>query len=168
MTRPSLSSGKNRDVGPLNTWAYNAIGYNVRRLVGPSDVTVTSDDIFKRIMTWNFYKGDGRTFNIPWLKRRIMRFLLGANGSAPNIDSTDIVSVTFGPGIISIRIAGGSRKILGGAIYNRFGYNRMAYNALVTQFISGPTPLKNDGVLKEAIDSGVLQLPFQYQFVVTI
>ena len=29
-------------------------------------------------MTWHLYKGDGKTFNTRWLKRRVMRFLTGA------------------------------------------------------------------------------------------
>lgn len=168
MIRPSLSSGKNRDLGPLNTYQFNVLPYNKRKNIGPTDITVTSDDIFKRIMTWNFSKVDSNTFNIRWLKRRIMRFLIGVDGTSPNIDQTYIVSVTFGSGIISIRISYGSRVITGGSLYNRFGFNGGGYNALRTTFISGPSPLPYESVLKQAIDSGVLQLPFQYTYSVTI
>ena len=165
MVRPSLSSGRNRDLGPLNTYGFNVLALNTRRSVGPQNVTITTDDIFKRIMTWNFYKGDGHEFNVRWLKRRIMRFLTGPDGSAPNVDQTYIISVTFGAeGSVSIRIANGSRIILGGALYNRFGFNAIAYNALRTQFVPGPNPLPYQAIFKEAVESGVLQLPFQYQF----
>lgn len=163
MERPSLSSGLNRTKGPLNTYAYNTLPLNRRKLVGPTDVTVTSDDVFKRIMTWNFYKGDGNVFSIKWLKRRILRFLTGENGTAPNIDSTYNISVTTGPGVISIKVNAGTRTITGGALYNRTGFNRVAYNSLQTIFHPDPSaqyPLQS--VLKEALDSGVLQVPFQY------
>ena len=164
--RPSLSSGKNRDIGPFDTYAYDTLGYNVRKIVGPNNVTVTSDDVFKRIITWNFYKGDGNTFNVRWLKRRIMRFLLGTNGSAPNIDQTYIISVTYGPGIISIRLSFGTRMINGGALYGRCGFNTLSatYNSLQTTFNSGTMPPPFAAILKEAIESGVLILPFQYAF----
>ena len=165
MVRPSLSSGRNRNLGPLNTYGFNVLPLNTRRSVGPQNVTVTTDDIFKRIMTWNFYKGDGKTFNVRWLKRRIMRFLTGPNGTAPNVDETYVISVTFGPnGAVSIRIANGSRVILGGALYNRFGFNTMTYNGLRTQFVPGPDPLPYQSIFKEAVESGVLQLPFQNTF----
>lgn len=165
MVRPSLSSGRNRDLGPLNTYGFNVLPLNTRRAVGAQNVTVTTDDIFKRIMTWNFYKGDGTEFNIRWLKRRIMRFLTGTNGSAPNVDQTYLISVTFGAnGSVSIRIANGSRIIIGGALYNRFGLNTTTYNALRTQFVPGPNPPPFQSVFKEAVESGVLQLPFQYNF----
>ena len=140
------------------------MGYNARRSIGPIDVTVTTDDVFKRIMTWNFYKGDGNVFNVRWLKRRIMRFLIGVDGTAPNVDQTYIVSVTFGNGQIAIRITVGTRSILGGALYNRFGYNRMGYNVLLTTFNPAADPPPFASVLKEAIESGVLQTPFQFSF----
>lgn len=167
--RPSLSSGRNRDLGPLNTYAYNTMTYNGRKTVGPQNLTVTTDDVFRRIITWNFYKGDGKVFNIRWLKRRIMRFLIGLNGTAPNIDQTYLVSITFGADrIVSIRIAVGTRSVLGGALYNRFGLNTTPYNSILTKFNPSPTPLPLQSVLKEAIDSGALQLPFQFTFSVSI
>lgn len=49
--------------------------------------TSTSDDTYRRIITWAFYKGDGKVFTPTWLKRRINRFLNGANG-------TDVVNDT--------------------------------------------------------------------------
>lgn len=168
MRRPVLSSGRNRDVGPFNTYAFNTLGFNVRRRVGPTNVTVTTDDVFKRIMTWNFYKGDGNTFNIRWLKRRVMRFLIGDNGSAPNIEQTYSISVSYTGTAIVIKISVGTRLITGGALYNRFGFNRMPYNALLTRFVSPPNPFAYESVLKEAIESGVLQLPFQYSVSVVV
>jgi hypothetical protein len=95
MTRPVLFSGRNNDLGPYNTAELNLLAFNQTRKVGASNVTVTTDDIFKRIMTWRLYRGDGKTFNVKWLKRRIMRFLNGPNGTDPIIDNTYAVSVSF-------------------------------------------------------------------------
>ena len=167
--RPSLSSGQNKDLGPFNTYAYNILAFNRREIVGPTNVTVTSDDIFRRIITWNFYKGDGDQFNVRWLKRRLMRFLIGTNGTAPNIDNTYPISVTFGSGgLVSIRITVGTRTITGGALFNKFSLNRMAFNVVLTLQTSSPNPLPNEAILKEAIESGVLQLPFQSQVVIAV
>ena len=142
--------------------------FNAYKIVGPSNVTVTTDDIFKRIITWNFYKGDGKVFNIRWLKRRIMRFLYGTNGSAPNIDQTYQVSVTFGvANQIDIQLISGVRRVTGGAIFDRFALNSMPFNAVKSAF-TPLTPLPNAAIFKEAMDSGVLQLPFQYEYIVSI
>lgn len=168
LSRPALSSGRNRNLGPLNTYALNTLALNARHSVGPSDVAVTSDDVFKRILTWLLFKGDGKVFDVRWLKRRIMRFLLGANGANPNIDATYQVSVTFGVGNqVNITLVTGARTITGGAILNRFALNGAAFNALASTFV-GTAPLPNAAILKEAIDSGVLELPFQHDWVVTI
>lgn len=161
MMRPTLSSGRNHDVGPLNTYPPNTLPPNVRRRVGPTDVTVTTDDVFKRIMTWNFYKGDGNVFNVRWLKRRVMRFLDGVNGTAPNIEQTYAISVTYGPGVIAIRINVGTREITGGALPNRFACNTMTPNALRTAFHPGGEQFALQRTFKEAMDSGALQVPFQ-------
>ena len=166
-TRPALASGRNRNAGPYNTTAYNTIAYNRRKVIGPSNVTVTSDDVFRRIITWNFYKGDGNVFSVRWLKRRIMRFLLGTNGSAPNIDQTYLVSVATGPGIISIRITAGTRTVLKGP-YNTRPYNAAAYNSALSRFTPSPTHLPFEPVLQEAIQSGVLQFPFQLAVTIQI
>jgi len=170
VVRPALASGLNRDLGPFNTYAYNVLEFNQRKLVGPTNVAATSDDVFKRIITWNFYKGDGNVFSVPWLKRRVMRFLTGANGTAPNIDNSDFVSVSYAPpNAISIRISVGTRRILGGALFNRFGFNEFDYNGLRTLYVppaGAPFPLAP--VFKEAMDAGVLQMPFQYKTTVIV
>ena len=169
MFRPALSSGQNRDVGPLNTYPYNTLAMNVRKFVGPNNVTIASDDVFKRVMTWNFYKGDGNVFSVEWLKRRIMRFLIGENGTAPNVDQTYAISVTWGNGIIVIRITAGTRTITGGALYNRFGFNRMTYNGLKTVFAPSPQPqFALEPVFQEAMDSGVLIMPIKFKVSVLI
>lgn len=167
--RPTLSSGRFRSKGPLNTYELNSWPLDKLVILGLLDVAATTDDIFKRIITWNFYKGDGNRFNVRWLKRRILRFLIGTDGSAPNIDNTYQISITFGDGgFVSIRLSSGAMVILGGALPNRFGCNQIPLNSVTTQFIAGPDQLPNESVLKEAIEAGVLQLPFQFQFHITI
>ena len=170
ITRPNLLLGKFTAKGPLNTYALNTWPLDKIKIIGPKNVAATSDDIFRRIITWNFYKGDGTRFNVRWLKRRIMRFLIGTNGTAPNIDQTYGISVSFGANnFVSIRITAGSRKITGGALFNRFGFNqRIPYNGLLTRAIPGPAQLPNEAIFLAAFNAGVLQLPFQYTFNVVI
>ena len=169
--RPILSSGKFTSKGPFNTYAFNTWPYNKIKLIGPKNVAATSDDVFRRCITWNFYKGDGNTFNIRWLKRRIQRFLNGVNGTAPNIDNTYAISISFGANnFVSIRITAGSRKITGGVLYNRIRFGQfIPYNGLQTQPIPSPLPaFPLEPILQEAIQAGVLQLPFQYVWQITI
>lgn len=165
--RPVLPSGHSQAVGPFNTEAFNTRPYNVRKLIGSANYYATDDDTFKRIITWHYYKGDGKVFNIRWLKRRIMRFLSGQNGTSPSVDNTYQVSVTFGVGNqVNIRILRGLRTVTGGA-FNTVSFNALPFNAIRSTFRQF-APLVDAPILKAAIDSGACELPFQFTYVVTV
>ena len=168
MARPALSSGKVTTKGPLNTYLFNAMQLNDFEIIEPTDVVVTTDDVFKRILTWHLYKADGKVFNIRWLKRRIMRFLLGVNGSDTSVDDSYQLSVTFGPnGGVSIRLLTGIRTITTSARFNTFLLNAVRFNEVNSTFVA-LTPLPNAALFKEAADSGALELPFQFNYTITI
>lgn len=90
--------------GAYNTIEYNTIAYARMKNYIPGSASYVPDDYFKRILTWNFYKGDGLHFCIDWLKRRVARFIHGANGIDPPLQSTYDVSVTVDSGVFSIAI----------------------------------------------------------------
>ena len=106
MTRPVLASGQQAALGPYATYAYGGLAYAALKFVGATTVYGTTDDIFKRIMTWQLYKGDGKQFTIKWLKRRIMRFLYGTDGTDYIIDNTYPVSVAIASGVVTITLTG--------------------------------------------------------------
>lgn len=166
--RPALPSGTNQNIGPLNTWVLNSIPLNTLQIIGNQNYYATTDDVFKRILTWHFFKGDGKYFTIRWLKRRVMRFLVGDNGTAPDIDQTYLVSVTFGVGNqVNINIDNGTRTVTRSALLNTFALNEVYLDQLDSTFVSEP-PFPLASVFKAAVESGVLELPFQFDFVVNI
>jgi len=80
--RTQLASPLDQALGMLNTLELNTSVLN--RYTPSSQIFYElPDDIFKRILTWNLYKGDGNRFSMRWLKRRIARFLFGVNGIDP-------------------------------------------------------------------------------------
>lgn len=191
--RPALPFGVAHTIGPLNTWAYNTIALNTLVTLdgefgggiglfsisitpiggypvdgGGRNDFVTSDDTFKRVITWAFFKGDGKVFNIRWLKRRVMRFLQGVDGINYNVDETYRISVSFGVGNqVNIRILSSITTVLGSAAYNSFAFNTTALN--VFEISSVPlTPFAMAPILQAAIQSGALELPFQFDYVVSI
>lgn len=95
VNRPSLSYGSTyTPLGVYNTVEYNVTAYSEDIKGGEVTNYIVTDDYFKRILTWNFYKGDGFQFNVTWLKRRVKRFLLGEDGIDFPIEETYDVSVT--------------------------------------------------------------------------
>ncbi len=99
-------------VGYFLDWVSQGL-YGYKRPVG------MSDDILKRALTWHFYKGDGKYFDVRWLKRRIMRFLQGVNGTDQGTSTTYDVNVTFGVGYHATVNAG--KVTITGAVYNGYG-----------------------------------------------
>lgn len=138
LSRPALSSGKKKTIGPLNTYVMNKLAPNQRKTLTKNDIVVTTDDIFKRILTWHFFKGDGKQFDIRWLKRRIIRFLNGVDGTNIDVSDTSTVSVVF---------TGRS-------------------SVLITISPVGSAAIAV--IFQEAVSSGALELPFQYTYTVNV
>jgi hypothetical protein len=179
--RPVLPSGHGNTTGPFNTWAFNSVVLNSRKVKGPANYYVTNDDVYIRCINWNFFRGDGTQFTVEWLKRRVARFLFGPGqpvavppAPAPPFTTWDYdvgqnyrISVSFGTdNEVTIRIINGLRTIVRGAIFNRFAFNTTAFNYLKSSFAPYSQPALAP-VLKAAVQAGVLQLPFQFTFEVT-
>lgn len=170
MTRPILpSTFLNVNIGPLNTWLLDGLTINGYKHIGPSVFYVADDDTFRRVLIWHLYKGDGKRFDIRWLKRRIQRFLTGVNGGPGDTDQTYGVSITFGVGnnvdinFNSKRFISGKGSILNTNLMNGFVLNDLEDVVTVSLPVS---PFVN--VFKAAVLSGALELPFQYTFTVNI
>lgn len=174
MKRPTLSEQRLSLIGPFDTYGFNfnvAFDAVVEGNSGGGQAVfyTVNDDIFRRVITWHFYKGDGKQFNVRWLKRRIERFLDGENGAPLNPDQTYRVSVTFGPaGTVNIGITSSSYSLTGTGPFDTMAFNDVpAFDAADLNITALP-PLPAATILKAAIDAGVLELPFQYTYVVTI
>ena len=162
--RPSLSSNQGSVVGPFNTYTFNAVQLNGSYFNGPTNIVATSDDTYKRLLTWALMKSDGKICDIRWLKRRIMRFLIGVNGTCPNIDNTDQISITFGPNNeIAIKFIDQIATRGFGAIFDGFGFNTAMFNQQ-NIIITPLTPLPYRQIFKEAVETGAIELPFQFNW----
>lgn len=81
MPRPVLSTGTIEKYGGYDTKAYDTEAYGAHSEIGTGTVQVATDDIYKRCLTWNLYRGDGQVFSLQWLKNRVARFMNGPSGS---------------------------------------------------------------------------------------
>jgi hypothetical protein len=173
IARPLLPSlGPKITIGAVNTYANNVLAINRTKINSPSTFFTTTDDIYRRIITWHFLKGDGKVFNIRWLKRRVERFLRGVNGINYDVDQTYEVSVKLaGNNQVTIFLGGTTMKIITGFINTRLPMfntiNSTAVNTMTVKTNSSAAPPFSD-VFKSGVDSGVLELPFQFQYTVII
>ncbi|MDV5434573.1 hypothetical protein [Enterobacter hormaechei] len=164
---PVLVSGKRIAYGPFNAMLFNQLPFNGRKVVNQADQVVVSDDLFKRIMTWNFYKGDGFYFTIPWLKRRVMRFLTGIDGVDVVNDQRWSISVLFSDSGASISIIKGFRKLTDSSVFNTSSFNNRAFNQKSSILIKS-NDYEYADLFKKAFDSGLLHMPFYQPVTVTI
>ena len=79
--RPVISTSSTSFLAGLNQFSLNSIDLNGNQFHQSGTAQIADDDIYRRVLTWWLWRGDGPYMNVTWLKRRVMRFLSGANGS---------------------------------------------------------------------------------------
>ncbi|MCO8325907.1 hypothetical protein ABEG10_23425 [Burkholderia cenocepacia] len=79
--RPVLSTQSSTNIAGFNSAAFNKVSFNGYIRTSSGTAELANDDIYKRAMTWNLYRGDGQMFTIGWLKNRVSRFINGVNGT---------------------------------------------------------------------------------------
>ena len=161
--RPLLPLGTATAIGPIDSAVIDDPRLPVDGwvVVEPSSFQTVTDDIFKRIMTWHLYLGDGKQFTTRWLKRRVMRFLIGVNGTGGEPIGSDIVM---------------SLDSFGNPVYWPTYYNIgdtsdvslqwSGNNATITIYNSGSYLAAP--ILQAAIAAKVLELPVPYSWTVVL
>jgi hypothetical protein len=166
LKRPVLPEGGYTYKGVYNTPQLDELPFNQNVKIAPQNFYITTDDIFQRCITWNFYKGDGYQFNTTWLKRRVARFLAGVHGTDPQLGETYQISVTFAANnVVNIHILPGVSIQKGGSLLDTFDLDTVTFNAETIFAALIPTTLAP--ILQSALNAGVLETPFQYTFNVT-
>jgi hypothetical protein len=146
LKRPYVPNVANRMIGPFDTTPFNTIPFNALKWTSPGGVGLASDDLYRRMMTWRLYKGDGKNPGIHWLKRRTQRYLTGLNGVDPGVQQTYDISVQQDAPLQSVTIT-----IPNGPVAAAFEYG-IATGALEVPFqfafkvnIAGGPSFENDG-----------------------
>lgn len=165
IARASIGIFVNRLQGTLNSYEMNTTEMN-----GFSSVVnyTLTDDQYKRVLTWHFYKGDGKYFTISWLKRRIERFLYGTNGTDYSNPTYSISVIFIDSYTVLINAPTQMFTLLNGSgTMNSFEMNSVASKPNSGIFYSITTlPTVDLSFLKLAIDSKILELPFQFNYIV--
>jgi hypothetical protein len=103
--RPSVTTGGQTSVDATATYYTGLTATATRKITSTEALQSVNDDIYRRVLTWNYYKGDGFVFSIQWLKRRVYRFMFGPNGIPPDPqDNTYAVSVSVSGSAFTIAV----------------------------------------------------------------
>lgn len=98
--RTPLATGITHISGMFNTYEYNENENNQYNSTYEGVSYQVNDDVYKKIIQWNTFKGDGKYMTIRWLKRRIYRFFYGTNFP----DQTYQIDVRISGDEVTIRI----------------------------------------------------------------
>ena len=167
ISRTTLATYSQNRNGAYNTTPYNTIPYNGGGVSSVFGTTyVVDDELYKRIITWHFFKGDGKTFTIRWLKRRVIRFLLGENGTFPTADQMQQVGVTFQANRVAvISVYRNQDTVFTSTPGDLFSAGNAPPGGIITKSDDALTYVDQ---FKSAIEGGVLELPLGYTFSVNI
>jgi len=101
ITRPVLSTENVQIIAGFDSSPFNTVALNASTQIVSGTAVIASDDIYKRVMTWNLYRGDGNVFSLGWLKNRVSRFLNGPNGTDYDVVSHP-ADVTVSAGVFTV------------------------------------------------------------------
>jgi hypothetical protein len=151
--------------GPWGTAPFGTGAFAMRSYQSfqQGSVYFVNDDIYKRALTWHLYLGDGKQMSIDWMKRRIARFIYGANGSDITVSDLESIDLQFPLTHVVIGDYGsaaafGTVPFGGGKKTGRT--NRIATITLATNAVSQQ--------FKSLFDGGFLAIPFQIKFKVNL
>ena len=117
VSRPVLTSISTIISAGYNAYAYNSLDYNGLSYTQTGSAAYASDDLYKRVLTWITYRGDGQIFTMGWLKNRISRFLNGANGSDYDVVENP-PSITVSGNVFSVEGTGSTTFLALMELYN--------------------------------------------------
>lgn len=162
VARPVISSLTTRTIGAMNSRPLNVVAMNQHTILRGGNAQPASDDLYKRVLTWILYRNDGLQASILWLRRRIARFLYGANGSDVSLDDVQNVSITLPtlPAIGSI----GSVAMNTQAMNTRKKRTQAAKHTLLISIPSSTLAQQFANLLQQ----GYLPAPFQVSYRVTL
>lgn len=160
IARPTLYSGQPESEGLIASGEIALLEIADFQIVNNiTDLAVTSDDVYQRILTWYAYDGDGRQFSAQWLRRRVARFLYGAGGT-DFTKPVQNISIIFGGGSLAITIISGIATGIDGLIaQDEIGLLEIGQVDFALTPVAVPTIAPQ---FVEAVNTGTLELPAKF------
>ena len=151
--RPVISDVQQVVKGALATVPLTALPIAGFQISESGTSAIATDDVYKRVLTWFMYRGDGMQMTVEWLRRRIARFIYGINGT----DLTDI-------GLISTvslsQVNSQSGGVMGNGVMGLMVMG-LAFNKVLHKVVANLPSYPMSSVLQELVNTGVIPLPFQ-------
>ena len=151
--RPVISDVQQVVKGALATVPLTALPIAGFQISESGTSAIATDDIYKRVLTWFMYRGDGMQMSVEWLRRRIARFIYGVNGT----DLTDI-------GLISTVSLSAVNSQVGGEVGTGvvgLTVTGLAFSPILHTGIANLPSYPMSTILQQLVQTGAIPLPFQ-------
>lgn len=162
IARPVISSLQTRTVGAVNSFPANTLPANTLKLLRSGNAQEASDDVYKRTLTWILFKGDGLQASVTWLRKRIARFIYGANGS--DVPLSDAINVGIVQPTLPATGSLGTVPLNTRALNTRLVRNQKAAHTLQIVLPSSTIATQFANLLQQ----GYLPVPFQVSLTVQL
>lgn len=136
ITRPVFSSIVTAFLAGTNALPTDATFTNGYEFFRSGTATPADDDFYKRVLTWVNYLGDGRSFNVQFLRWRVARFIYGSSGT--NATMAQAQTIHIQPGMVPPPAAPGLSGVAGGALSSRTYAARLTFVTPIGETLAGP------------------------------
>lgn len=162
VARPVISTLTRTTRGAFGSRSYGASPYGVFQVKSVGTAQVANDDYYKRTLTWTLYQGDADNIDITWLKKRIARFLYGANGADVDVGMANNISIM--PMMMVPDAGYGSR-----AFGKKPAYGKMFLRQVMSirLYITIPD-IPAAQIFIDFVNQGILPMPIQITWVITL
>ena len=160
--RPVVATQTTTTVAGFNSFPFNTLAFNELFKQTSGTSVIATDDLYKRALAWQLFLGDGRQMSVDWLRRRIARFLYGANGADFDVGLLPNISITQG-----YRAPIGSFAT---APFNTIPFNDYAKSTTYARGLLNITlpDVSASLPLIAFLEQGILAFPFQVSLLVQI
>ena len=135
ISRPFVTTSSSKTTGGWDSSPYNSRAYNSLTNIASETAVIVSDDVYKRLMTWMLYVGDGKQMTAQWLRRRIARFIYGTNGT--DIDIAEIANIGLILSPLPAPAAPVLSSVAGGTIGATTYYAKVTYVTPLGETLAG-------------------------------
>ena len=151
--RPVISDVQQVVKGAMATVPLTALPIAGFQISESGTSAIATDDVYKRVLTWFMYRGDGMQMSVEWLRRRIARFIYGING-------TDLTDVGLISTVSLSQVNSQSGGVMGNGVMGLMVMG-LAFSKVLHKGIANLPSYPMSSVLQELVNTGVIPLPFQ-------
>lgn len=125
IARPVLLTTTSSFTSGLDTFPLGFTPLDTPYTTTSGTATIANDDVYKRVLTWYLYRGDGFRISAPWLRKRVARFLYGTAGGDVTLTQVQTVGVLNQP--MASPAAPALSQVAGGTIAATTYYAKATY-----------------------------------------